>query len=83
MAEYTGDRWEDALYHLLLLGKSNSRFRELLTLEQKSKRLCLADKQKLIEQVYLFSSVEAMKTNLSSRIKDNEHTSLALEVRCK
>jgi len=67
---------------LLLLGKSNPRFRELLTLGQKSKKLWLADKQKLIEQVYLFSSVEVMKTNLSSRIKDNEHTSIKLEVRC-
>lgn len=80
MAEYTGERWEDALYHLLLIGKSNPRLRELLTLEQKNKQLRISDKYRIIEQVYLFSSVEAMRTNLSSRVQLNQYTSIALEV---
>jgi hypothetical protein len=42
--------------------------------------LTQADKESVIEAIYLAKSVEAMELNLSSKVKDNRYNTLNLEV---
>lgn len=79
--KYTGSEWDDAVYHLILLGKCEPKFKELADMEKKNRKLHYSDKSRVIETIYLAKSVEAMEQNLSSKVVSNKYHSLNLTVK--
>ena len=68
--KYADIRWDDTVYFLILLGKSDKKFSELQDIEFESLSVHQAQRRSIIEAIYLAKSVEAMEINLSSKLSN-------------
>jgi hypothetical protein len=75
---YSGSEWDDAVYFLILLGRSDPKLTELQDIQLKAKKVDRMDIERYMDAVYMAKSVEAMELNLSSKVKDNKYHSLNL-----